>query len=475
MKNPYRVKGWIPCAAQFVALLAFMTSLNGQTPDGAQPESGTKTVPADSPSTSDPVVVSALEILRDECISCHKPGKTKGGLRLNTADGLKAGGESGPVIKPNRSAESLLYSVLLQEGDPHMPPKKQLTPSQIQALGKWIDSGAHWDDTVMEQPPKVAPVELKPLPASIKPVLSIAFSPDGTRVCISRGGEVQVRDAKQPKFPIQISFSAHQEIVGSVAWSPDGGKLATGGFRRVRFWQSADGAADGEISEGLVGEVTSLVWEKSGENVWIADSLASRAGFIHQLALPSRKWGRTWKAHEDSVYGMALSADGKWLASAGADKLARRWEIKSGNLAATYEGHTNQVLGVAFDPILPRIATIGADREFKIWDSESREQDAVLGDKKQVFAALGWSRDSTKDGSRLAAVTDRGSGSVFSAIQKHTGAQRSDTAKEQKLEKVDAVLQCVALSPDGTQVIAGASDGRTFAWSAADGKLLPIE
>jgi WD40 repeat protein len=103
-----------------------------------------------------------------------------------------------------------------------------------------------------------------------------------------------------------------------------------------------------------------------------------------------------------------------------------------------------------------------------VWDRDSREQDAVLGDKKQVVSALAWSRD----GSQLVALTDRGNASLFSTIKKHTGDQRSDAAKEKKLEKTDAPLQSAAVFPDGSHVLGGASDGRIFLWKTSDGKLV---
>jgi WD40 repeat protein len=257
--------------------------------------------------------------------------------------------------------------------------------------------------------------------------------------------------------------------VASLLWSDDGNTIVTGGFRQIRFWNVADGNTTGAITDGLSGDVTALC--TIGGTLWAADSLASRGGFIHRITAENQKILQTWKAHEDSIYGLALSKDGLWLASAGADRLMRRWEPFSAALVGTYEGHTNQVLSVAFDPINPRVATTGADREIKIWDRDSREQDAVLGDKKQVTSALHWSAD----GTRLASVTDRGGGSVFSAIQKHTGAQSSETAKVQKLDKVNAVLQCVSCNKDGTRIAAGAADGRVFIWNGTDGKLMPFE
>ena len=414
------------------------------------------------------VASRALEVLRDECVSCHRLGKAKGGLILTREDRLRAGGESGVALVSGKPQESLLFSVLSSDGDPHMPPKKQLNGADIDAIRKWIEFGAPWEPTVMDKPPRVTPVSLRPVPASFEPVLAMAYSPDGTRLALARGGRIDVRNAVEPGYPVQFTIEAHLDPVLSIAWSADGVTLASGAFRRVALWNASTGAAVAEWTDGPVGAVTALAFAPSGEMLWVADSLASRGGFVHQLEGVGKSCIRTWKAHDDSVFGLAVSGDGQWLATAGADRTAKRWSIAGNSLEAVYEGHTNHVLAVTFDPLTPRIATAGADREVKVWDRDSREQDAVLGDKRQVFPALIW----TKDGSRLVGVTDRGNGWIFSAIQKHSGAQTTETAKVQKLDKVNAVLQCVAAKPDGAEVAAGSSEGGFFVWSSSTGKLI---
>jgi WD40 repeat protein len=425
--------------------------------------------PLPKPPAPTAVVENALEVFREECVSCHKTGKTKGGLKLESLEGVKAGGESGPVVLAEKPLESLLLAVLAKDGDPHMPPKKQLSAAQISAVREWLENGTAWDATVMNRPPKTKPVSLKPLPKGVQPVNAIGFSPDGATLAVARGANVELRDAKAERFPVKRIIQAELDTIASLLWSQDSQTIVTGGFRQIRFWNANDGSAIGALTDGLSGEITALC--SHGEMLWAADSLPSRGGFIHRLPWADRKIVQSWKAHDDSVYGLAIAADGAWLVTGGADKLARRWNPLTGALAATYEGHTNHVLCVALDPKTPRIATTGADREIKIWDRDTREQDAVLGEKKQVTSAIHWSAD----GARLATVTARGNGTIFSSIQKHTGEQRSDTAKSQKLEKVDAVLQCVCTNADGSRVAAGGADGQVFVWNGADGKRVPLE
>ena len=72
------------------------------------------------------------------CVKCHGPLKQKGGLDLSTFQSLVRGGDSGNVVIPGAPDQSRLY-VLIQEGsDPHMPPKKQLAPEEINSIETWI-------------------------------------------------------------------------------------------------------------------------------------------------------------------------------------------------------------------------------------------------------------------------------------------------------------------------------------------------
>ena len=70
-------------------------------------------------------------VLAEHCYKCHsaeaeKAKKLKGGLLLDTRDGLRKGGDSGPAVVPGKPAESLLVKALRYDGDTQMPPKGKL-------------------------------------------------------------------------------------------------------------------------------------------------------------------------------------------------------------------------------------------------------------------------------------------------------------------------------------------------------------
>lgn len=101
-------------------------------------------------------------IFEASCIKCHGRGKEKGGLRIDTRDTLLKGGDSGVVVVPGKSAESLLIA-LVQGFDPEsIMPKKgsRLSAAQIGQLRAWIDQGLPWDSAISFG--RLEPINLKP-------------------------------------------------------------------------------------------------------------------------------------------------------------------------------------------------------------------------------------------------------------------------------------------------------------------------
>jgi mono/diheme cytochrome c family protein len=100
------------------------------------------------PTRSAGVVEDARSLLGQRCVACHGPSQQQGGLRLDRkADALK-GGHSGAVIRPGKSADSLLLRYVAGL-DPKivMPPSgERLSAAQVSLLRTWINQGAPWPD-----------------------------------------------------------------------------------------------------------------------------------------------------------------------------------------------------------------------------------------------------------------------------------------------------------------------------------------
>ena len=74
------------------------------------------------------------------------------------------------------------------------------------------------------------------------------------------------------------------------------------------------------------------------------------------------------KGHTASVYSVALSADGKTLASGSRDKTIRLWDVAGGSSLRELKGHTAPVLSVAFSADGKTLASGSEDKKIRLWD-----------------------------------------------------------------------------------------------------------
>ncbi|MBS4070376.1 MAG: hypothetical protein KGZ90_03560 [Algoriphagus sp.] len=84
-------------------------------------------------------------ILKNKCNSCHRPGKAKGELLLDSYESLTKGGENGPVILAGDAAKSeLIRRVTLPESHKEFMPaegKEPLSPEEVEWISWWIEQG----------------------------------------------------------------------------------------------------------------------------------------------------------------------------------------------------------------------------------------------------------------------------------------------------------------------------------------------
>ena len=440
-----------------------------------------------------------LSIIHENCISCHSPAKRKGGLLLDSRDGILQGGESGAAVELGDSGGSYLIETLFPDAESHMPPKGQLSPREIAALEKWIDSDLPWDEEEwlrLTKPVKKA-VEFTGLPRDFRPVLAMALSPGGNNLAVGLGGRVEWfrversgdADAKKgPNLHHQGTLLVHRDLVRSVAFSPDGKQLVTGDFRRL-VWTDLSTRESLEMDEPFLGRLTALAFSPDGKTLAVADSLPSQVSMLHIIDVETRKIRSSIeKAHDDAIYDLVFSRDGSQLASASADKLVLIRDTTEFAIQTKLEGHTSYVLGVAFGPEDKRIATSGDDGVIKVWNTGSGKQILSFSTSKSgPVGGVAWTvdpgnlekkeaeTDPEKAGEinvdRIVAINDLGQPGTFTELNEHEGAQRSTGAKERRHDRVATALTAMAYDEKELVLFAGSEDGRIFSWNQQGKKI----
>ncbi len=107
-------------------------------------------------------------VLVEHCYKCHAADakRVKGGLLLDTRDGLLRGGDNGAAIVPGKPGESLLLRALRHEDDDLAMPPKQMLPARVIAdFERWIEAGAV-DPRVSEKKGEGEPVDGRKAAAS---------------------------------------------------------------------------------------------------------------------------------------------------------------------------------------------------------------------------------------------------------------------------------------------------------------------
>jgi WD40 repeat protein len=209
-----------------------------------------------------------------------------------------------------------------------------------------------------------------------------SVSPDNTHIAVGcSNGKLKVYTL--PGGELIQDLSAHPNWVTTVAYSPDGNFLVSGGSDdKVRVWDRMGKmlftCADHK------GDVTQV--KVSPDNKWIIS-----AGKDDVIKIWNAKDGllvRTLMGHKGDVNGIDISPDGLRLVSGAADKTCKIWELSTGALLSTFGVPENgSVTAVAWSPKGDRIASGNIISDLMIWqvDATVSQRSLELSTKAKIY------------------------------------------------------------------------------------------
>jgi WD40 repeat protein len=250
----------------------------------------------------------------------------------------------------------------------------------------------------------------------------------------------------------------------SIAFSPDGKLLASGGANVARLWDVSTGKNLAALKPatifsprlGYVNPVTSVAFSPAGK------LLATGSDTLQLWEVATRKNFGMFPDARNAIT-LAFSPDGRFLASGHNDLQVRLWDVKRRTLTARFQNDAGfgKIGGIAFSPDGKALVAVGSRKGAKWWDVATGKNTDTVPDRRIAPSTCALSPDG-----KLLAVAGDGSvmlwdvgGRKVTAMLQHSAQDRHNVVS-------------VAFSPDGKVLASGGDDGDVKVWDAASGKLL---
>ena len=294
------------------------------------------------------------------------------------------------------------------------------------------------------------------MPRHAEWVTGFQFSPNGQTLAVRTCDEIYFWDVNTGE--LEKTITGYSEVVGKVAYSPDGRTLASLD-NSVRIWDLDTQKLIKTISTktlSVKGEIRAIAYSPDGETL--------TCGTMDKTVLWNvSEWKEkgVLKGHTDGVSSVAFNPDGKILATGSWDGTIQLWDVHREEHLKTFKKQDSYISTVLFSPNGQILASIEGDTTIRYWDIATGELLKTIKVKADTVNSI----DFSPDGTTLVTADDTGKIKFWDVT---TGDRKEVTHfKEDGTYDVYAVF-----SPDGNTLASVDTGAEVFLWDVSTGKLL---